>query len=188
MVTNPVDILTRYAQDISGIARNQIFGSGTFLDTHRLRGLLAERLQINPSSLHVYVLGEHGDSQCVAWSTAHVGGDPITAFSLSQSDLDALALQAQNKVYDIIACKGFTSFSIAACVATYCENIIGDLKRVVPVSCFIEQYGVCMSMPAVLGAHGVEEIVCPPLNAQEQKQINMCVEILAKQFKEIPLK
>lgn len=185
VVTNPIDILTRYVQEVADLPKNQIFGSGTFLDTHRLRGLLGEHLHINPSSIHAYVLGEHGDSQFVAWSTAQVGCVPLSSFpELNQQTLDVLAQKAQHKAYDIIACKGFTSFGIAACIATYCENIIGDLKRVIPVSCFIEKYGVCLSMPAVIGAQGIEKILQPPLNDLEQKKLEASAKILEKQWTE----
>lgn len=182
VVTNPVDILTRYVQEIAGLPKNQIFGSGTFLDTHRLRGLLGEYLSINPRSIHAYVLGEHGESQFVPWSTVTIGTVPLSFFSIPSETLDAMAQKAQNKVYEIIACKGFTSFGVASSVATYCENIIDDAKRIVPVSCFVEDLGVCLSMPAVLGLRGIEQILCPPLNEQEQEKLAICVKILDEQY------
>lgn len=183
VVTNPVDILTRYVQEISGLPRTQVFGSGTFLDTQRLRGFIGKRLDINPSSIHAYVLGEHGDSQFVAWSTAHIGGAPVAQFTeLPQAELEAIAVKARRKAYEIIECKGFTSFSVAACVATYCYDILADAKRVVPVSCFIDSLGVCLSMPAVLGRNGIQEVMQEPLNTQEQKQLAASAEVLKQNY------
>lgn len=186
VVTNPVDILTRYVQKISGLPRNQVFGSGTFLDTQRLRGCIAEKLGINPLSIHVYVLGEHGDSQFVAWSAAHVGGEPLADFKqLSAAELERMAYEAKNRAYEIIECKGFTSFSIGACIATYCENIFKDTKRVLPLSCFIDELGVCLSMPAVLGAQGVEQVMEQPLNQQEQHKLAASVKVLQENYASI---
>jgi L-lactate dehydrogenase len=183
MVTNPVDILTRYVQDIAGLPRLQIFGSGTFLDSQRLRGLIGAKLSINPNSIHAYVLGEHGDSQFVAWSTAHIGGVPIAQFpQIMKTDLEALALEARQKAYKIIECKGFTSFSVAACVATYCYDILSDAQRVLPVSCFVESLGVCLSMPVVLGRNGIEQMLPLPLNSDEQKKLELCVDVLKKNY------
>lgn len=185
MVTNPVDILTRYVQEIAGLPRSQVFGSGTFLDSQRLRGLIGKKLSINPNSIHAYVLGEHGDSQFVAWSTAHIGGEPIAEFSqLSSKELELLALEARQTAYQIIACKGFTSFSIATCVATYCHDILSDTKRVLPVSCFVESLGVCLSVPVVLGRHGIENILPLILTSDEQKKLEMCAHILKQSYTE----
>ncbi len=185
VVTNPVDILTRYVQEISGLPKNQVFGSGTFLDTHRLRCLLADHVAINPSSIHAYVLGEHGDTQFVPWSTVLIGTAPLRSFSIDEQTLADMAHKAQRKAYEIIACKGFTSFGIASSVATYCENIIGDTKRIIPLSCFIEELGVCLSMPAVLGLHGIEQILRPPFNAQEQEKLLASAQVLREQYAEV---
>ncbi|MCC7415200.1 MAG: L-lactate dehydrogenase [Epsilonproteobacteria bacterium] len=188
VVTNPVDILTRYVQEISGLPNNQVFGSGTFLDTQRLRCSLAEHFSINPSSIHAYVLGEHGDTQFVPWSTAMIGTAPLCSFSIDEQALAAMAHKAQRKAYEIISCKGFTSFGIASAVATYCEAIIGDTKRVIPLSCFIEELSVCLSMPAVLGLRGIEQIVRPPFNAQEQEKLCASVQVVREQYAEVTQK
>lgn len=181
MVTNPVDVLTLLAQNTGILPRNQIFGSGTLLDSQRLRGVIGEKLDIAQQSIHIYSLGEHGDSQFVAWSWATVGGVPLSNFkAISVTELDALALKTRQKVYDIIACKGCTSFGIAACVSAYCQNILYDYKRVTPVSCYMPEYEVCMSMPAVLGAHGVESILPVTFTDTEKKQLATSAATLKK--------
>lgn len=186
VVTNPVDILTRLVQELSGLPRNQVFGSGTLLDTQRLRGLISKKIQVDPRSIHLYVLGEHGDSQCVAWSSADVGGSSLLQFpQLTQKELDAMAVQARQKAYDIIACKGSTSFGIAACVAAYCQNILLDQKRIVPVSCFVESLGVCLSMPAVLGRNGIEQILNIPLDATERAALEQSAHVVQSMYEQM---
>ncbi|HLW72530.1 MAG TPA: L-lactate dehydrogenase [Candidatus Babeliales bacterium] len=172
MVTNPLDSLTSLAQSLSGLPRNQVFGTGTFLDTLRLRGIIAEKVHIAPSSINAYVIGEHGDSQCAAWSSAEIAGTPIAQFpGIEKMELATMAQQVKDKAYEIIACKGSTSFGIAACVAAICEAIIFDQKLVMPLSTYIEKYNTCLSMPAVVGENGIEKILPMPLNDDEQKQL-----------------
>lgn len=169
MVTNPVDILTYVCQEIAGIARNQIFGSGTLLDTQRLRQLISQEISIDKQSIHCCVLGEHGDSQFVAWSSARIGGKPLSDFKqLDEKKLQTMAHEARLKAYKIIECKGSTAFGIASCIETYCSAILNNSKRILPVSCYLKEYNICMSVPAVLGAKGVEEIIIPPFTGQEE--------------------
>lgn len=181
MVTNPVDILTFIAQKISGLPRNQIFGSGTLLDTNRLLYLISNKVGISQKSIQAFVLGEHGDSQFVAWSSAHIAGIPLLNFpGLSTLELHRMAGIAKNKVYDIIAAKGSTAFGVASCVSAYCESIIGDTKTVIPVSCYIEKYDFCMNMPAVIGKEGIKQILIPSLNDEEHAQLHNSAHIFKK--------
>ena len=179
MVTNPVDTLTWHAQQLSGLPKEQVFGSGTLLDASRLRNLISQRIGVAEQSIHLYVIGEHGDSQVAAFATATVGGVPLTAL-LDAQTLAQLAQEAKNKVYDIIACKGCTCYGVASCIAAVCESIIFNQKRAIPVSCYIKEYDLCMSMPAVIGAQGIAQILSIPLSPQEKKQLAQSVEQLQK--------
>lgn len=178
MVTNPVDILTLYTQEQINHPRSQIFGSGTFLDTQRLRGLLSQKLHIAEQSIHAYILGEHGDTQFPAWSCARIAGIPLTDFGLTPKELDHMAQETRNKAYEIIKCKGATFYGIATCVAALCRTIIFDQKRVTPVSCYLEQYDICMSVPTILGQNGIETILELPLNQTEKEQFSASVEAI----------
>lgn len=170
IISNPVDVLTMCAQEMSGLPRTHVFGSGTFLDSQRLRHLIAQEVGIAEQSIDAYILGEHGDTQFPAWSTAHIDGIPINEFpNLTSQKLNDLAQKTRNKAYEIIACKGATFYGIATCVASICESIVYNQKRVIPVSCFIEELGVCLSMPAVIGLNGIEQILPAALNAQENE-------------------
>jgi len=181
MVTNPVDIMTYFAQKESDLPKSQVFGTGTFLDTLRIRGLIAKELHIAEQSVHAYCLGEHGDSQFVAWSSASVAGKPLTDFPhLDKADLDQLSHAAKNKVYEIIKCKGATFFGIAACISAICADIIFDQKYVIPLSTYIEKFRVCISMPVVIGKSGIEKIIDIPLNDEEQALLKSSADKLKK--------
>lgn len=186
VVSNPVDIMTRLVQESGILPRHHIFGSGTMLDTQRLRGYIAKKANVAEQSVHVYILGEHGDSQFVAWSDADIGGVPIEKFpGISQSELDELAIKTREKAYEIIKCKGSTYYGVATCVSAYCENILFNQKRVIPVSTWVEKLGVCLSMPCVIGQNGIEQIIDIPLNATEQKQLEESAQKLQKIYDEI---
>ncbi len=188
IVSNPLDILTLCAQQVSGLDRSQVFGTGTFLDTQRLRGVLSRKLSIAQQSIHAYILGEHGDTQFAAWSTATIAGIPIIEFpELTQKELEKIAQQAKARAYEIIECKGATYFGIATCVAAMCENIVYDTKRVLPLSLYAPEFDVCLSMPAVLGESGIEQILPPPLSTKEQLQLEKSSEYLQKLAKEFHL-
>lgn len=169
IITNPVDIMAYYAQKISDLPKNQVFGTGTFLDTQRIRRILAQKLNIADQSIHAYILGEHGDSQFVAWSSASIAGKPILEFpGINKELLTKLSHEAQQKVYEIIKCKGATYFGIAACISAICENIIFDQKYVLPLSIYNKDFDVCISVPVVLGIKGIEKVIIPHLNTEEQ--------------------
>jgi L-lactate dehydrogenase len=180
VVTNPVDLMTYVAQQHAKLPQSQIFGSGTFLDTLRMRTLLAEHLSIAAPSIHAYVLGEHGDKQFPAWSCAYIGGTPLSSFGLSEKQLQTIAEKTRNKAREIIKCKGSTYYGIATCVAALCQTIFSNQKRITPLSCFIKEYKVCLSLPVVLSNKGTEKIIHPPLSQQENKLLMQSVELLQK--------
>lgn len=185
IITNPVDLITYQAQQIAGLPRNQVFGSGTFLDTQRLRSIVSHKLTISEQSVDAYILGEHGDTQFAAWSSAKVGGIPVLDFpGITEKDLQTMATEVRNKAYEIISCKGATYYGIAACVARMCKAIIFDQKLVLPLSVYTEKFGICLSMPVVLGENGVEETLSLPLNNNEEKKLDesaKTLKMLAKQ-------
>ncbi|MDH5656692.1 MAG: L-lactate dehydrogenase [Spirochaetia bacterium] len=171
MVSNPVDVLTYHAQNIlKERPHGKTFGSGTYLDTQRLRGELSSLLKIGESSIHAYVLGEHGNSQFVAWSESSVGGKPILDFLESNESMKRdIAEHTMKEAYEIIAKKGSTYYGIAACITEICESILYDQKRIFPVSCRLEEYNITLSMPAVIGENGIEKIIKLNLNPDEMK-------------------
>lgn len=181
VVTNPVDLITYQIQQIAGLPQNQVFGSGTFLDTQRLHSIIGHKLHISEESIDAYILGEHGDTQFAAWSSAKIGGVPALNFpNLTLKELTEMATDVKNKAYEIISCKGATYYGIAACVARMCKAIIFDQKLILPLSIFNQEFGICLSMPVVLGENGIEKIIPIPLNEDEKKQLNKSAETLKK--------
>lgn len=169
MITNPVDTLTLTAQEVAGLPRNQIFGTGTFLDSLRLRELVARELNVAEESVIAYILGEHGDTQFPTWSLAHIDGVPLTQFpQITRSMLEQMAQQARDKAYKIIANKDATYYGIASCVSKMCQAILFDQKLVLPLSFYNEQYKVCLSMPCVLSAKGIEQQLDVKLTHEEE--------------------
>lgn len=172
IVSNPVDILTFFAQKLSGLPTNQVFGSGTFLDTARLRLILSEKMNVSETACHAYVLGEHGDSQFVAWSSAHVGTTPLLSYpEMKNENLEAISTAVKNKAYTIINALGFTCHGIGGCAASICESVFNNTRQVRPVSHFIEDLGVCISMPAAIGSHGIVKTLRPPLDPAEEESL-----------------
>jgi L-lactate dehydrogenase len=172
VVSNPVDVMTLWVQKLANIPVNQVFGSGTYLDTQRLRGLIAERLGLSEQSIAAYILGEHGESQCPIWSSAYIGGISLKQLGISDYELDELAKTARQKGQEIIALKDATCYGIASCVADMCESILFNQKRVFPVSVYSPDYGICLSLPSVIGENGIEQILPVSLSEQEQFYLN----------------
>jgi len=176
IVSNPVDVLTNVAQQLSGLPRSQVFGSGTFLDSMRLRTHLSGLLGVNGSSIHSYVLGEHGDLQFVHWSQSRIAGTPLEQFG--SVDCVAVERAVMRKAYDIIECKGATSYGIGTCVAKLLQNVVHDEKEVRCVSAYADSFGVSMSVPVVLGRNGVERLVPLELSSEELAKMQVAVDAI----------
>lgn len=171
LVANPVDALTYFAQQYAELPKKQVIGSGTFLDSARLRGILASKASVAASSIDAYVLGEHGESQFVAWSLASIAGVPLHHFSHLNLDRKAIAEETKNKATAIINNKGVTNYGIGAVAASICKSILFDQRNVRPVSHWHEKLGVCLSIPAVLGREGVVSTVPCPLSEEEEEYL-----------------
>jgi len=179
LVSNPVDVMTFLVQQLVDIPKHQVFGSGTFLDTQRLCDCLSHKLGIAQQSIQAFILGEHGDSQFPVWSRAHIAGIPLTDFpDITIEELERIAQETRAKAYEIIKLKGATYYGIGACVAEICESVIFNQKRIMPLSCFVEDLGVCLSVPVVVGENGIEQILNIPLNEREQQSLKKSADTL----------
>ncbi|MET0146863.1 MAG: L-lactate dehydrogenase [Ilumatobacteraceae bacterium] len=177
LVTNPVDVVTFVAQEALGLPHGRVIGSGTVLDTSRLRHLLAERLAVAVNSVHATVVGEHGDSEIVLWSTASVGGTPLLdaigpdGGQVAAGELDALLEQVRTAAMTIIAGKGNTNLAIGLATARIARAIARDEHAVLPVSVRVDVDGVgevCLSLPAVVGRAGVLSRIAVPMDDGER--------------------
>ncbi len=189
IVANPVDILTSVAAHLSGLPENRVFGSGTVLDTARLKYLLGERLSVDNRSVHAFIIGEHGDSEIAAWSSANVSGIPISRFCEMrgffdhQQALEQIAESVKTSAYRIIEKKRATYYGIAMSVRRICEAIVRDEKSILPVS-YIQHSqnidGIALSMPAIVGKDGVERPVPIGLSWEEESKLIESAKILKK--------
>ncbi|BDD60263.1 hypothetical protein MPDQ_006181 [Monascus purpureus] len=171
VVANPVDLLTSFAQKLSGLPPSQVLGSGTLLDSVRLRGMLADKAGVAASSIDLYVLGIHGDSQVVSWSTATIGGVPVDKSLPDTIDHKELENECKNRSRSIVRAKGSTPFGIGYVVSSICSSILLDKRNVRPVSHFRPEYGCCLSLPVVLGRQGIVREIDPLLSSSEKKDI-----------------
>ena len=181
IVANPVDILTTVAQKLSGLPENRVFGSGTVLDTARLKSELGAHLTVAPRSVHAFIIGEHGDSEIAAWSSANVSGIPLHKFCEMRGHFNhdeavrLIASDVKNSAYEIIKRKRATYYGIAMSVKRICEAIVRDEKSILPVSSMMHgEYGIegiSLSMPAVVGKDGIETLV--PLQLSETEKADL---------------
>ncbi|EAH4449791.1 L-lactate dehydrogenase [Listeria innocua] len=182
-ITNPCDVITMLIQKISGFDRSRVFGTGTSLDTARMRRVVGEALHINPKSIEGYVLGEHGESQFVAWSTVKIGGVNITDYKTKAPlDLPALKDAVRGGGWNILTGKGWTSFGIATATAGIVDALLTDAKQVFPLAVFSEQTNTYIGQPALIGANGVLDTIKPPLTKEEQTNFEYSAEVIRKAF------
>ena len=188
IVSNPVDVLTYAAIRMSGLPEGKVIGSGTVLDTARLKYMLGEHVDVDPRDVHAYVMGEHGDSEFVAWSSAQVAGVPLSTFCelhghLNHREAEArIAEDVKNSAYEIIEKKRATYYGIAMSVKRICTAIMHDEECVLPVSSLmVGEYGLsdlCISLPTVVGRDGVVCRVPVSLDYDEMTQLKDSAEAL----------
>ena len=188
IVSNPVDILTYTALKLSGFPENRVLGSGTVLDTARLKYLIGEHLKVDNRSVHAFIIGEHGDSELAAWSNANVSGVRLDAFCemrghyFHEESEDKIYEEVKNSAYEIIQRKQATYYGIAMAVKRICECIIRNEQSILPVSSMMHGiYGmedVVISMPAIVGKDGVEAVVPIELDEEEQEQLKKSAMLL----------
>ena len=198
VVANPVDILTKVVQDISGYPANRVIGSGTVLDTGRLKYKLSEHLGVDTKSVHAFIIGEHGDSEIVAWSSANISGISLDAFCElrghyhhKEAEAD-IAKVVKNSAYEIISKKRATYYGVAMAVKRICEVIVRDERSILPVSTKMTGAygidGVVLSMPCVVGKHGIETQVPIELTKEEISELKKSAETLKEIYSSIDLK
>lgn len=183
IVSNPVDVLTYKALKLSKFSKNRVFGSGTMLDTARLKFHISDKLCLNPHSVDAYVLGEHGDSSFPVFSSANVSGKPLLDFEgFDQKMADLCYEETKNAAYRIIHDIGFTCYSIGTVIREIANAIKQNARLVVPLSVLVENYygvtDVALSVPCVLDGSGVSEFIEVPLNEKEVGQLQNSANVL----------
>ena len=190
IATNPVDVMTKLVVKLSGFPRRRVIGSGTVLDTARFRSILSEKLEnISPKSIHAYVMGEHGKSSLVSWSSAFVGATPLDDF-LSKMNL-SISGEEKQKISEDVLDAGFkiyrgkkaTYYGIASSLVEICEAIIKDERKELMVSSLHEDVceikNVCLSLPTVVGRQGAISAIEPQLSKEEKELLKHSAEAMS---------
>lgn len=197
IVSNPLDVLAYATYKISSKPWHEIIGSGTVLDTARLRFLISEHCNIDARNIHAYILGEHGDSEFPVWSSATFGGTLLNKYCSrchkcnNQKELNNIFKQARDYAYEIIEKKQETSYGIGLALVRISEAIIKNENSVLPVSCFVQDYygikDVYMSLPAVINRKGVREILDLDFNEQEKSLFKKSADAIKSVIKQAGL-
>ena len=188
VVSNPVDILTYVTYKLSGFDSNRVIGSGTVLDTGRLKYLVGEHLGVDSRNVHSFIIGEHGDSELAVWSSTNISGIDlndyyhITGKKYDPQTLENMYIQVRDSAYKIIEGKGATYYAIGQATLRIVKSIVKNQKSVLPVSCLVDgHYGLenmYMGLPAIVGSDGVSNVLEIPLNAEEGQRLRSSARLL----------
>lgn len=195
VATNPLDVMTQVAETISGLPAGRVFGTGTSLDTARFRALLGQSYGVAASSVHAYVLGEHGDSEVLLWSGATVAGIPLAEFAtacgrpLTQAMRERIDEDVRHAAYRIIDGKGATWFGIGAAIARLSRAILYDERKVFSVCSVVPSFddveNVALSLPHVIGAGGIRSTLRPPMDERERKALRDSAAVIKRGVTEL---
>lgn len=177
IATNPVDIMSFVTYKLTGNA-SKVIGSGTSLDTARLKFLVGEKLNINSKNIHAYVVGEHGDSEVIPWSKATIGVKDIADY-LTKAQMEEIRIEVRDSAYDIIAKKGSTCYGIGVCLLTITNSILDNDGSILTVSTYREAENTYISMPTIMSRTGVREIIDVDFSPEEAKAFANSVGVLA---------
>lgn len=191
LATNPVDVISKVVQKVSGLPYNKIVGSGTNLDTARFIQFLAKEATCNPKDVEAYVIGEHGNSSVALWSNARIKGISIDKFLNNIEDedkfKDEVSEKIRDKAFQIIKGKGATHFGIANCLLDFTRAILLDEKKIIMTSAYLDgEYnnkGLYTGVPAVIGANGCEKILEMDISKKEQEMFDKSCKDLEENYK-----
>ena len=175
IATNPVDVMSYLVYKVSDFSPNKVIGSGTVLDTARLKNLIKDKTNINTNDIDVNVIGEHGDHSVVLWSSARLGMININNI-FKENELGILDEKLKNMAYDIINKKGYTSEGISLSLLEITKAILNNENKILNVSTFYRN--VYISMPSVIGINGVKGIVNIPLSDEEENKLNLSIKVI----------
>lgn len=190
VVSNPVDVLTYITYKLSGFPAHRVIGSGTVLDTSRLRYVLSNKMKIDARNVHSYVIGEHGDSEIVTWSITDIGGSSIEEYSrhlgfeFGDEIKDSIQSEVRNAAYEIINRKGYTNYAVGLSIRRIVEAIVRNEQSILTISCLLDgQYGiddVYLALPCIVNQKGISRILTNPLSNREVEELRKSAEILKK--------
>lgn len=181
---NPLDVITELIAHYTDYSYNKVIGTGTMLDTARLKSLISKKIKVKPSDINAYVLGEHGNSQFVAWSNANIGLENLNRF-LSIDEKESLEYETSHMGGAIFKHKGYTSDGVASCLLELTLCILKDLKKVYPVSNYNTTYDVYISTPCIIGKNGIEKVINIKLTDEEEEKLEESSEVISEALDKI---
>lgn len=184
VATNPLDVMTYLTLKYSKLPANQVLGSGTTLDTARLRYMISEKIGICSKNIEAYVIGEHGDSEFIPWSNANIALKSIKKF-LTEEERNQLEEDVRNSAYEIINRKGATAYGIGVCLTRITNAILEDKNIILSVSSYDKENDICISTPAIVNASGVKEKIYIPLDKEETEKIINSIKVIKDAIKSI---
>ena len=176
---NPVDVITELIAHYTDYSYNKVIGTGCMLDTARLKSLISKKIKVKASDINVYVLGEHGNSQFVAWSNANIGLENLSQY-LSLDEKLELEDKTKHMGGFIVKHKGYTSDGVAMCLLELTLCILNDLKKVYPVSNYNTTYDVYLSTPCIIGKNGIEKVINIKLTTEEKEKLEESSEVISE--------
>ena len=184
IATNPVDIMTYLTQKYSNLPKERVIGSGTTLDTARLKYLIASKIGVSPSNVHGYVIGEHGDSEFIPWSNVNVALQPIKDF-ITEEDQKEIQTEVKEAAYKIIKAKGATYYGIGMCLVRITNAILGDENTVMVVSTYDKENDIYVGLPSIINKNGADKKIYFNLTDEETIQLEKSIQILKKSIEEL---
>ena len=177
VATNPLDVMTYITYKYSNLPHNQVLGTGTTLDTARLRFLISEKVGVSPKDIHAYVMGEHGDSEFVPWSNANIALKSLDAY-LTLEEKEKIENDVRNSAYEIIEKKGATYYGIVMCLVRITNAILGDENVILSVSAYDKENDIYISTPAIVNSSGVKEKIYVPFSELEKEKIKNSIKVI----------
>lgn len=184
VATNPLDVMTYLTYKYSGLPARQVIGTGTSLDTARLRLMIGKKLCINSKDIAAYVIGEHGDSEFIPWSNANISLQNIKQF-FKDKELEEIETDVRNAAYEIINRKGATYYGIGMCLVTITNAILGNENAIIALSVYDEENDVYVGLPAILNKDGAEKRVYLKLNEEETTKLEHSINIIKENIKSV---
>lgn len=177
VATNPLDVMTYLTYKYSSLPHNKVLGTGTTLDTARLKYLISEKVGVSPKDIHAYVMGEHGDSEFVPWSNANIALKHINYY-LNEEEKKKIEEDVRNSAYEIINRKGATYYGIGMCLVRITNAILGDENVILSVSAYDKENDIYISTPAIVNNNGVKEKIFVPFNPEETEKIKNSIKVI----------
>lgn len=184
VATNPLDVMTYLTWKYSGLPHYKVIGTGTSLDSARLKEMIGKKLCISPKNIECYVIGEHGDSEFIPWSNASIGMQNISEF-ISKSDMKKIEEDVRNSAYEIIKRKGATYYGIGMCLARITNAILGNENIIIPLSVYDKENKIYFGKPAVLGKDGAKKTIYLKLTKEESRKLSRSVDIIKEAIKSL---